>query len=1023
MSREESVAHLVLQWENLRLQGKIVDVADLCQGAPELLTDVRRQVKDLESMNNRLATQGDTGGFGGAADDTIDSSPHEFVGTRFEFKILRSHAQGGLGRIYVAEDTQLKRRVALKVIQSAFDGDELRRRRFVREAELTSRLEHPGVVPVYSMGVDESGRPCYSMRFIAGETLQQEITAFHASATLPYRDSLRSLRKLLNSLVAVCRTVAFAHDHGVIHRDIKPSNIIIGRYGETLLIDWGLAKQLDDTPSESGDTVVLSKQEWCPQAPTPMTHDKTPDPLTQHDSILGTPGYLSPEQATSSQKTNALSDVWSLGATLFTILTGQAPIQSKDVGAMLMDARAGAFPRPRKLRPDIPRALEAVCLKAMSVEPACRYETAQAMATDVELWLAGEPVGAFPERWLSRGRRWAYRNRTLVSSLTAAMIMATIGLSILLVRSADANRRLQESNAKESAARDLALRNETLAEGQAELALSTLQAVIRELQVQLKNIPAVHEVRKSMLNRALDGLKNVATSLDRQPEINHNLLRAHLDLGAIFFEIGDEQGSDRTTAAQKEFERAMKIASRLGENPSDWEAIRHLATTHRWLGKVNERLSTLAAAKDSYQQAFDIRNRVVRSHAATEADHRLLAVALDDLGNVATDEGQLEIAGGHYEEALRIREELVARGSTDAEVIRDVQVSHDKLGTLALRTSRINDAIAHFQKGLDISDQRHTVSPNDTQAFRDLAYANRQLGYGLSRAGRFADAEKAYAESLRICNSLFQADPVNLATIRDLMQIQQKMGDLMLKLNKSQSAHEHFQQMFVHCERLLQADPHNQTALGDFKVACGKRADILEIEGNYTAAMEFRIRSVELSRQIAALDPLNPRSQETVAISLSKLAVSLLELQRPAEAAPLLDEAVEIYRSIWQSKKTDKTAWRTFLVIQLQLGVALKQTEHFDEARRLYADAQKMAEAVVAEDEANAAVRLDLINIYHTQGILEAHCHQVPAAKAAFEKALEIVSQLEKNSLLVGDDLTWRPTLLDALKDLETSSK
>ena len=154
---------------------------------------------------------------------------------------------GGLGEVFLARNAELNREVALKFLKPGRAGDPESRRRFLQEAEVTGRLEHPGVVPIYALGTDAAGAPCYAMRFIRGETLQDAIDAFHAAET-PGRDpSERSLalRELLNRFVSICNTVAYAHSRGILHRDLKPRNVMLGKYDETLVVDWGLAKPFD----------------------------------------------------------------------------------------------------------------------------------------------------------------------------------------------------------------------------------------------------------------------------------------------------------------------------------------------------------------------------------------------------------------------------------------------------------------------------------------------------------------------------------------------------------------------------------------------------------------------------------------------------------------------------------------------------------------------------------------------------------------------------------------------------------
>jgi serine/threonine-protein kinase len=173
------------------------------------------------------------------------------------FRILRPHARGGLGQISVALDRELDRPVALKEIQDRHDDDPLSRARFLQEAEITGKLEHPGIIPVYGLGHDASGRPFYAMRFIHGDSLKEAIAAFHADVAHKRDAGARSLRlrELLRRFTDVCNSVAYAHSRGVLHRDLKPGNIMLGPYGETLLVDWGLAKTVEARPAEpsSGD--------------------------------------------------------------------------------------------------------------------------------------------------------------------------------------------------------------------------------------------------------------------------------------------------------------------------------------------------------------------------------------------------------------------------------------------------------------------------------------------------------------------------------------------------------------------------------------------------------------------------------------------------------------------------------------------------------------------------------------------------------------------------------------------------
>src|SRR5262245_40357774 len=252
------------------------------------------------------------------------------------FRILRPHARGGLGAVFVALDAELNREVALKQILDRHADDPDSRARFLLEAEVTGRLEHPGVVPVYGLGCDVGGRPYYAMRFVKGQSLKEAIDRFHEAEKSDGSDPRQwnlALRQLLNRFVAVCNVLAYAHSRGVIHRDLKPANVLLGPYGETLVVDWGLAKVVGRVEEAArAGTVEGSLQ--------PGSGSGSSETLP--GTALGTPAYMSPEQAEGRlAQIGPLSDVYSLGATLFYLLTGKPSIEETDIGVALRRVQRG----------------------------------------------------------------------------------------------------------------------------------------------------------------------------------------------------------------------------------------------------------------------------------------------------------------------------------------------------------------------------------------------------------------------------------------------------------------------------------------------------------------------------------------------------------------------------------------------------------------------------------------------------------------------------------------------------------
>jgi serine/threonine protein kinase/tetratricopeptide (TPR) repeat protein len=352
------------------------------------------------------------------------------------YRVLRPHARGGIGEVFVARDEELHREVALKELQGGVAGRAEARARFVVEAEITGGLEHPGIVPVYGLGRYADGRPYYAMRFIRGESLQEAIARFHAPerAGRDLGERRLELRQLLSRFVAVCNAIAYAHSRGVLHRDLKPANVMLGKYGETLVVDWGLAKTMGQAEGQNEAEESLVR---------PVSASDSA--ATQMGQVIGTPAYMSPEQAEGRlDRLGPASDTYSLGAMLYHLLTGQAPISKGDLTEVLDKVRQGAFPRPRQIRRTVPAGLEAICLKAMAARPEDRYPSTKDLAEDVEHWLADEPVSAHRESVAVRLRRWGRRHRPLVTgslALLGTMVLALVVSTVLLSRANEETRK------------------------------------------------------------------------------------------------------------------------------------------------------------------------------------------------------------------------------------------------------------------------------------------------------------------------------------------------------------------------------------------------------------------------------------------------------------------------------------------------------------------------------------------------------------------------------------------------------
>jgi serine/threonine protein kinase len=446
---------------------------------------------DLQAGLAQAATTPD-----GAADPYLTQAPSAGTppSSGQRFRILRPHARGGLGQVYVAHDEELHRDVALKEILGEHTADAGSRARFVFEAEVTGGLEHPGIVPVYGLGQHADGRPYYAMRFVQGQTLKDAIRLLHDDR--PGRgpaERALALRQLLGRFVAVCNAVAYAHSRGVLHRDLKPANIMLGKYGETLVVDWGLAKAVGREQAPGGGDGL--------DEPSLRARPAEGAAATQMGAAVGTPPYMSPEQAAGRlDQLGPASDVYSLGAMLCTLLTGRVPVEGSDVAEILRRVQEGDWRPPRQVKPDVPPPLDAVCRKAMALQPEDRYGSALELAADVERWLAGEPVAAWPEPWAVRARRWLGRHRTLVSSAVAVVIVGLLGAAAGLVLLSAANERERDARSLAQDERDEAKRRRD----EARLNLYVAQMNLVQRDYEANNIARVRELLDDQVPKVPD---------------------------------------------------------------------------------------------------------------------------------------------------------------------------------------------------------------------------------------------------------------------------------------------------------------------------------------------------------------------------------------------------------------------------------------------------------------------------------------------------------------------------------------
>lgn len=430
-----------------------------------------------------------------------DSSTKKMGATRF--RIIRAHAKGGLGQISIANDAELDRQVAVKHIQPQFANFSEARERLLKEAKITGALQHPGIVPIYALGDDADGQPYYAMRFIEGDSLSTAVEEFRKQKWDSERSRWIAFRKLMGRFVDVCQAIDYAHSRGILHRDIKPANIMVGPFGETLVVDWGLAKDLSKSVTLPNE--MNASSEPC-EGPS--------GEATREGTVAGTPGYMSPEQASGNiAALSSASDIFSLGATLFFVLTGKSP-------------RPGLLPfiptdfRSFRKSVDVSvlDGLLAICMKATAEVPSDRYASAAELAEEIEHWLSDESIVAGTESISERTLRW-FRNHVEISAMiagTLALVVASFtwgpSNSLSMLGSVDKHlnvvQLVQETYKEQSSEQLLSAASDSLHSGDLELAeqvaLIALYKANMEQRMKAKKRGDQNEVRA--INQRLESL-------------------------------------------------------------------------------------------------------------------------------------------------------------------------------------------------------------------------------------------------------------------------------------------------------------------------------------------------------------------------------------------------------------------------------------------------------------------------------------------------------------------------------------
>jgi hypothetical protein len=484
--------------------------------------------------------------------DAQEKPPPATLGTveRESYRIAGEHARGGMGRILIAHQARLGRVVAVKELIARDPAAEVR---FMREALLTARLEHPSIIPVHDAGHWPSGEPFYVMKLVSGRPL---------SMLIAERRTLRERLALLPTVIAASEAIAYAHSRRIIHRDLKPSNILQGDFGETVVIDWGLGKSLETDPSLPA-----------------FIEGESDRVATQAGEIVGTPDFMSPEQA-EGRTLDERADVYALGAILYVLLAGRPPYEGASPPEIIRSVRTGSPPALSSRVRGVPLDLLAIVDKAMARDLSLRYPTAGELAADLRRFQAGQLVAAYRYPRHTRVRRWAARHPALTAALLVSALIGAVSFTRIV------------------AERDRAERERAVAEA---ARVREAQATDRAALVQARQL-LDHDPTASLiwLKRLRPSFPDWSAAQEvAQEAIERGVAERIFDVGSpvVTFEVGRDEKS-LITAGEDGRLRVWQLGDGRARDLGTVPAPRQLALSPdgKWLAVAGQRVALLPIA-------------------------------------------------------------------------------------------------------------------------------------------------------------------------------------------------------------------------------------------------------------------------------------------------------------------------------------------------------------------------------------------------------------------------------------------
>ncbi|MCB1024948.1 MAG: protein kinase, partial [Acidobacteria bacterium] len=798
---------------------------EACAGNRTILDEVKSLLAARNAKKNYFDTE------------TLKRKPHfdnlktDRVNDIFgRFRIVREIAQGGMGIVYLGEriDGEFTQKVAIKIIRRNLYDEEILKR-FKRERQILANLDHPNIAKLLDGGLTDDGDPFFVMEYIEGEDLFEYL-----------RNNLLTIEESLKLFHTICSAVAYAQHNLIVHRDLKPDNVLITKEGIPKLLDFGLAKILDENSAENTKTV----------------------------NRAFTPAYASPEQFLGENMT-AASDVYSLGVILYELLTGTKPFHFE---GKTLDEIVNTIKNAEPLRPSLASGkqdnpllpefrgtkhlkgdLDIITLKALEKDVSQRYRSVEVFANDIDRLLNGMPISARPLTMSYRGIKFIKRNRIIVAAAALIFLSLITGLIFTLWQANEARRERDRAEKRFQEVRKLS------------------NSLLFEISPKIESLAGSTEARELLIKRALEYLDSLANESQNDPGLQD-------ELASAYEKIGDLQGNPSNPNlvdfedAINSYEKALKIRKN-GFDPmsKDANARRKLAKDYQNLGKIYGETNDYAGEKRFLLLGLEQIKELMRDDSGEIANALIFSEINYDLGLNQTAMSGYGTAIPFYDKAISILEDLRKKNGEKLEILRLLAVNYAQKSYSLSWESRQKEATSEMDKALGINARLQTIQKKNWDTVNTI-----WLVYWLAgNINEEVNDELFYEYQQKALDAARKASEKDNADIRAKQRLAKTLspiGQAAINTGRRDQAVSYLKESLKIYEQIVESKTQNNRLKVELANSLVRLGVVLGQQGNRAEGISDLRKAVKIFEEIINLFPDDKRARNNLAGAYSEIA-------------------------------------------------------------------------------------------------------------------------------------------------------